>query len=296
MRHVSLRPDGLEFGDWQKRAAEARNTMIQNWKSECEAAAREGRAINWKPQIDEKLYKGIRQVFLFKAFHYKCAYCEAAISANDPIQVDHYRPKGMITENRASIGHPGYFWLAYEWWNLLPSCHDCNTDHTDPRRDVTQPGKKNEFPVGFDRVCEPSDDPDQWQSELAAEAPSLINPYFDNPEDHIEFDPLTGVAIPANASTVPSRHGKATIDLCDLKRPSLCEKRLDLQTDALDGMISRILRGEDLDSVAAPEKEFSAWRKCLVRHRLKEMCRRSGLAATSSPSSNKCTDQSEATH
>jgi hypothetical protein len=50
------------------------------------------------------------------------------------------------TEKEKEFEHPGYYWLAYEWTNLLPSCYDCNSF----RRHGTMkagPGKNERFPV-----------------------------------------------------------------------------------------------------------------------------------------------------
>ena len=55
---------------------------------------------------------------LEKLFHFKCAYCESSI-ANQDWDVEHFRPKGRVAEREK---HTGYYWLAYEWTNLYPSC------------------------------------------------------------------------------------------------------------------------------------------------------------------------------
>ncbi|MEF9674035.1 hypothetical protein QNM99_25505 [Pseudomonas sp. PCH446] len=39
------------------------------------------------------------------------------------MDVEHYRPKGAVSEDAS---HPGYWWVAMDWDNLLPSCIDCN--------------------------------------------------------------------------------------------------------------------------------------------------------------------------
>ena len=72
---------------------------------------------------------------LEQAFRGKCAYCESAYSAAQPMAVEHYRPKGevVIAGKRTP---PGYYWLASAWDNLLPSCTDCNS----PRRQVLPDG------------------------------------------------------------------------------------------------------------------------------------------------------------
>ena len=73
MRQVDARPSGKTFEAWRQRALDAREKLINAWKAEREAAAREGRPVAWKPGFNEGLYKRFRQVFLFEAFHQKCA-------------------------------------------------------------------------------------------------------------------------------------------------------------------------------------------------------------------------------
>ena len=58
----------------------------------------------------------------------KCAYCEYRLSRTD-WDVDHYRPKARVY---GRDDHPGYYWLAYEWDNLLPACKHCNQLRSDP--------------------------------------------------------------------------------------------------------------------------------------------------------------------
>lgn len=71
-----------------------------------------------------KVYKRpeIKQL-LQDMFHGKCAYCETFYSAAQPMDVEHYRPKGAAS---ADDSHDGYWWLAMKWDNLLPSCIGCN--------------------------------------------------------------------------------------------------------------------------------------------------------------------------
>src|SRR5688500_1280853 len=63
---------------------------------------------------------------LERMFHQKCAYCESDYGATEPVDVEHYRPKGAFLRPDGSLSNPGYYWLAAEWTNLLPSCIDCN--------------------------------------------------------------------------------------------------------------------------------------------------------------------------
>lgn len=83
---------------------------------------------------------------LEELFHGKCAYCESRYSSTRPMDVEHYRPKGRVAE---SEGHPGYYWLAAEWTNLLPSCIDCNRrrNQFDERlQDLRSLRKQDQFP------------------------------------------------------------------------------------------------------------------------------------------------------
>jgi hypothetical protein len=48
-----------------------------------------------------------------------------------------FRPKGGWVQNDGdALTQPGYYWLAYEWSNLLISCQLCNQEF-----------KKNRFPL-----------------------------------------------------------------------------------------------------------------------------------------------------
>ena len=91
----------------------------------------------------------------------RCAYC----GVYDDLAVEHYRPKDGIAvnpENVRDISKPGYFWLAADWYNLLPSCSKCNGVKT---REVVLDtnysfrnmivGKGNRFPLYLDKAHSP---------------------------------------------------------------------------------------------------------------------------------------------
>jgi hypothetical protein len=269
MRHVAQRPSGEAFENWSQKAREASLALVRSWEIAHESAESGERTPDWAPSIDERLYKELRQIFLFDAFHKKCAYCEANASANYAVQVEHYRPKAAVTQGRKSTAHPGYFWLAYEWWNLLLSCAYCNTDHTDPIREKSHPGKKNEFPVRRERVQAPTGDPDQWLGSLNEEEALLLNPYFDHPEQHIDFQPETGMAVSLD------ERGRATIEICDLNRPSLCERRLELRSESLPVMILKLMN-HPRDLVIQPDMEFTMWRGRLLQSKTRELNEKAG--------------------
>jgi uncharacterized protein (TIGR02646 family) len=136
-------------------------------------------------------------------FHGKCAYCESQMGHVSRDHVEHYRPKGAVTED---AGHPGYYWLGYSWDNLLLACARCNTP----------PGKGMQFPIRGQRARRPGD-------PLDAECALVLDPTGDDdPEEHIGFDVnVDGAIYPKRES----HKGEATIRVCALDRPELHRRR-----------------------------------------------------------------------
>ena len=104
---------------------------------------------------------------LYELHHGKCCYCERKLSRGQA-QVEHFRPKAKVDEDKH---HPGYWWLAYSWRNLLLACGDCNT----------KKGAKFPLETGSKRL-NPED------CDLEKEEPILINPLEEDPEEFIEYD------------------------------------------------------------------------------------------------------------
>jgi len=59
---------------------------------------------------------------LQQIYHDKCCYCESKIPPVATPQIEHFRPKAKIT----GVNDNGYYWLGYEWSNLLMVCPACN--------------------------------------------------------------------------------------------------------------------------------------------------------------------------
>mgnify|MGYP000928885233 CR=1 FL=1 len=72
---------------------------------------------------------------LFKAQHFKCAYCEILLnrSYND---VDHFRPKAEADRAPGSPARHGYWWLAWTWENLFLPCLQSSVERTPTTRCV----------------------------------------------------------------------------------------------------------------------------------------------------------------
>src|SRR6185503_17962939 len=145
------------------------------------------------------LYKSgkIKKEFFFaKAgpFGGRCAYCECYLNDFQHPDIDHFRPKKAVTDkddNPAVIldkdgnkaHHQGYYWLAYEASNLLPTCKICNEPSAIDGRKI---GKHNRFPVEADHYAvAPEGIPD--------EKPLLVNPTQEDPAQHLSVDLRTGL-------------------------------------------------------------------------------------------------------
>lgn len=173
---------------------------------------------------------------LDKLFFGKCAYCESRYANQAPVDVEHYRPKGRIA---GVADHPGYWWLAMVWENLLPSCIDCNRRRWQDLPKFPESlaqllaapemqgvraslGKQDLFPIaGAARATADAPGTD--------EKPDLINPCLDDPEKDLVFhidrgDPF-GLVLPTFDGTVPSRRGLTSIHVYGLNRLGLVQER-----------------------------------------------------------------------
>ena len=170
-------------------------------------------------------------------FHGKCAYCETLYAPSAPVDVEHYRPKNAPAEE---LGHPGYWWLAMDWENLLPSCADCNRRREQIIVDGTaslselwrtrtpvegnaalQSGKGRSFPVAGHRT-------NPEARTFDAERPMLLDPCRDDPARHLDFR-LVGessvcLVVPAGPEG-RSERGAVTIHAFGLNRLALVQER-----------------------------------------------------------------------
>ncbi len=152
-------------------------------------------------------------------FHRKCAYCESYYGATQPQDVEHYRPKGRVVDSRGDILRPGYFWLAAEWSNLLPSCIDCNRSRQqDVEGQAELAGKADKFPLVDERQRA------RAPGEEKREQPLLLDPCRDAVEGCFEF---TRDGYIRAAATGSSRNIRAdeTIRILGLNRAGLVDRR-----------------------------------------------------------------------
>jgi len=143
---------------------------------------------------------------LVKAQQDKCCFCESKVSHIASGHIEHFRPKGGVcqTENE-TLAKPGYFWLAYEWTNLLFACELCNSRH-----------KRNLFPL-----ADPAKRARRPETNLDDETPLFLDPAREDPAKHLGFREEYPFAI------CGSRRGEATWRALGLDREKLAEIRRD---------------------------------------------------------------------
>jgi hypothetical protein len=107
----------------------------------------------------------------------KCWYTECINPGTDD-DIDHYRPKGRIQEDRE---HGGYWWEALNWRNFRLSCHRANRLRENPETGDIH-GKGDHFPLL---------DPEQrWRdpNTVCLEQPLLLDPIRAADAAYITYD------------------------------------------------------------------------------------------------------------
>lgn len=154
------------------------------------------------PTPDSKIYgsTSVRKS-LKKCQNNKCCYSEAKFN-RDAIHVEHYRPKAALgTKGSGKKTYPGYYWLAYEWNNLMLCKPGINSD------------KKDLFPLlGGTRAV-------NHLSDLTLEKPLIIDPGSEDPRKHIRFHKEQPYGL--------TKRGSFTVELL-LNHPELDESRRSL--------------------------------------------------------------------
>lgn len=286
------KPEYIPFWtEWLPRAQAATMDAIdgfETWWQRNDGTDFDG---NFKQEIWAELKKWLRR----NVYYRKCAYCERMISGAQP-DAEHFRPKGSVkiksggrlekasgfiddplTGTPRRVVHPGYFWLAYDWRNLVPACKFCNSGK----------GKNDRFEVGAEHVVLVRRTPEQiagipasdqpiespkWPGYYylspasldSVEVPLLLNPLNPHPErnprKHITF----GVGGIESAVDDNERgYGRVTIDIFQLFDEELRQDRQAAQEDFQDKYYdarrrSRAEAQRVLEEYMSGRKPFSA--------------------------------------
>jgi uncharacterized protein (TIGR02646 family) len=223
---VEPREPGTEWNKWKEDANTETIKIIRDAES--------GKPLSFKSRIWKKL-----KPFLVTVFKKKCAYCEGIYIGGAYMDVEHYRPKAKVAEDQQN--HPGYYWLAYDWRNLLLSCSKCNSGK----------GKMNRFPINGQRACSPGD-------SLEAEDPLLLNPYQGfKTKDHFTFG-TNGIIAGKTGK------GTATVNICDLNREELQTSR-QREWEKTKARLFMVLIGGGDKKIITGDMEYSAYLKDALR-------------------------------
>jgi uncharacterized protein (TIGR02646 family) len=127
---------------------------------------------------------------LWRMQHMRCCYCEVFVHReyND---VEHYRPCSL------------YWWLAWDWSNLLFACPRCNRKHKNDSFELESGSRRlvaEEQPPGDER-------------------PLLLDPSTTDPREHIRYVLAAGKWIPTGRTPA----GTHTIELLVLDSDPLVE-------------------------------------------------------------------------
>lgn len=272
-----------------KSAPAGLDRLDQNGASERDRA-RAHQASN-KPDKGKFTYKAYKQEGvkrkLAELFHNKCAYCETFYHASAPVDVEHYRPKGSVSE---APGHPGYWWLAMSWDNLLPSCIDCNRrrkqrlvnlSHSLQQLNRASPGGRGGIPLGYGgkhdsfpiRNAHRRLAAEQYDHD--AEGAVLLDPTRDEPSEHLHYhvDPSLPISLvlPGRGPGHTSDRGAVSIQTYGLNRLGLVQERTRLlrHLEVLGELVIEIgdVR-QDLLDLANPQLDRACQRLKLMQERL----------------------------
>jgi uncharacterized protein (TIGR02646 family) len=158
----------------------------QAWKDKADAETASARLERGEHEVKGGIYADERVRAALEALTgFKCAYCETTLDRVD-WDIEHFRPKGRVKERPE---HPGYYWLAYEWTNLLPACTYCNQNRKEKPVFAAlvagdSGGKLDQFPIADE--AKRAMDHDQ---DIALEQRLLIDPTIDDPAEHLAYLP-----------------------------------------------------------------------------------------------------------
>jgi hypothetical protein len=208
-RITKFRIKPYDFDAWEKKARTETANLIR--------AKRRGEPYDFDER--RRAIWGEMKDYLRVRFNGKCAYCDARFDVVAFGDVEHYRPKRrVVSEDGKILDHPGYYWLAYDLDNLLPSCLVCN-----------QAKKRNRFPLRDESMRARKPLPFYPIQEV----PLLLNADRHKPvSSHLKF--ITGVN-GTSFGTVEGIDdiGRTSSEVYDLNREGLIEARRERQRAAL---------------------------------------------------------------
>lgn len=228
--------------------------LVAAWEKEKERAAAAFKKGFPKKKFTFSAYAaaGVKDA-LEAAFHVKCAYCESLYEAVTPADIEHYRPKAKV-DQAAGKAVLGYFWMAGEWTNLLPSCKLCNTPTWQKIAGKPKPekvGKGNWFPLWDEKKRA------RREGDEKLEYPLLIHPYLDKAETLLEFNDAGLVSAAKGLRGKEKRKAEESIRLYGLSRERLVRVREDWGK-RVTGQLQTVLDWYSAHKSSPTNKQFKA--------------------------------------
>lgn len=159
---------------------------------------------------------------LKQIYYEKCAFCESDIK-HEIGDIEHFRPKNKNKNKIKKCDNSySYYWLAFSWDNLIPSCSRCN-------------GKKsNCFDIDGERVTYDIQDNlkdlhNKTKDYNKIEKPKILHPEHDKFEEKIEFRKEGRIY-----ST--DKQVQYTVRICGLNRSDLRKSRQDIIDDFINDL------------------------------------------------------------
>lgn len=181
---------------------------------------------------------------LSRAFSNKCVYCERVLGKARDRELSLIRPSQLECEHSEKPGQDHYWWLNWEWSNLVLTCHQCNWN------------KGASFPIAGSQVKVGG-----RGLSLQNEKPLLLDPCLDFPDEHLLFKD-DGEVVAADGSI----EGRTTIDILDLNRSELVQARR-IEADKLQKIVDLTHRRDHAKLFkieSSDHKQFSCLRKQIL--------------------------------
>ena len=257
MIHIDFNPKNLTvdqqdwWANWETRARAATTRVLKAWEASRMDPNDQTYDNIFNQQATREVWGELKDWLLKNYFNDKCAYCETPM-VRATMHAEHYWPKGRVTQNRKKVkivddagnesDHPGYFWLAFHWTNLLPACEWCNTVN----------GKRSEFPIPNttylsvlkkltkeecdslqEKLIQSSGFPDIFYFQpvdlALKEGRLLLHPYLDDPRKSLMFDDFGKVIAKGNAEE--RLRGEWSIEVFNLNDPRIKAERVKAQEE-----------------------------------------------------------------
>lgn len=190
--------------------------------------------------------------------HGKCAYCETPATETATIDIDSFRPKSDAMNLDGTVSKDHYWWLIYDWANLVPACVNCNRL------------KGRRFPIQGQRAPVGA-----TGDALRAESPLLVNPFEDQPADELVFAEDGLVA-------GKTERGRVSVEVYSLNRETLVTSRRESLSEFRLALTELAPRGKRADSLlralVGDEQPFAGAKRQFLQAWFSELSLRAGHA------------------